>query len=147
MLLESAALLGILGQLLMWLVDYLANRAGTVQFQGKKSKGNHLTKGTPQGNSLSPTLFKMVMNQLLQLNMGSKVQIIAYAEELAIHGGSIGHDILYKQMTTALKKIDTKSMQIGLKFSPDKCEALWYRRNDPDWNFKIAGKLFHGKYQ
>ena len=43
-------------------------------------------------------------------------------------------------MTTELKKIETKVMQLGLKFSPDKCEAIWYRSNDPDWNFKIAGE-------
>ena len=29
-------------------------------------------------------------------------------------------------------------MQLCLKFSPDKCEAIWYRSNDPDFNFKIA---------
>ena len=54
--------------------------------------------------------------------------------------GAIGDAILYKQKTTALKKIETKAMQLGLKFSPDKCEAIWYRSNDPDWNFKIAGE-------
>ena len=41
---------------------------------------------------------------------GSKVRMIAYAEDLAIHGGPIGDDILYKQITTALKKIETKAM-------------------------------------
>ena len=82
----------------------------------------------------------MGINQVLQLNLGSKVEIIAYANDLAIHGGPIGEDILYKQITTALKKIETKPMQLGLRFSPDKCEALWYRSNDPDWNFKIAGE-------
>ena len=79
----------------------------------------------------------MVINQLLQLNLGSKVQMIAYAHDLAIHGGPIADDILYKQMTTALKKIVIKAMQLGLMFSPAKCEVIWYRRNDPDWNFKI----------
>ena len=34
--LESAALLGIRGQLLVWLDDYITNRTGTVQFQGKE---------------------------------------------------------------------------------------------------------------
>ena len=111
----------------MWLNDYLTNRTGTVQFQGKKSKVN-------------PTLFNIVINQLLQLNLGSKVQMIAYADDLAIHGGPIGHDTFYKQMTTALKKIETKAMQLGIKFSHEKCEALWYRSNDPDWNFKIDGE-------
>ena len=42
-------------------------------------------------------------------------------------------------MTTALKKIETKAMQLGLKFSPEKCGALWYRSVDPEYNFKIAG--------
>ena len=63
----------------------------------------------------------------------------AYADDLAIHGGPIGADTVYEQMTTALKKIETKAMQLGLKFSPEKCEALWYRSVDPDWNFKIVG--------
>ena len=54
--LELAALLGIRGQLPVWLDDYFTNRTGTVQFQGMKSKINHLTNGTPQGSSLSPTL-------------------------------------------------------------------------------------------
>ena len=43
-------------------------------------------------------------------------------------------------MITALKKIEHKEMQLGLKFSPDKCEAICYRSNDPDRNFKIAGE-------
>ena len=75
------------GQMLMWLDDYLTNRTGTVHFQGNKSKVNHLTNGTSQGSSMSPTLFNMVINQLLHLNLGSKVQMIAYADDLAIHGG------------------------------------------------------------
>ena len=82
----------------------------------------------------------MVINQLLQLKLGSKVQIIAHADDLAIHGGPIGHDILYKQMTTELKKIETKAMQLGLKFSRTSVRPLWYRSNDPDWHFKIAGE-------
>ena len=54
--------------------------------------------------------------------------------------GAPSEDILYKQMTRALKKIETKALKLCLKFSPDKCEALWYRSNDLDWNFKIAGE-------
>ena len=138
-LLESGALLGIHGRMMMWMDDYLTNRTGTVHFQGKKSKVNHLTNGTPQGSSLSPTLFNMVISRLLQLDLGSKVQMTAYADDLAIHGDPIGEDTVYEQMTNALKKIETKAMQLGLKFPPEKCEALWYRSVDPDWNFKIAG--------
>ena len=61
-LLESAAQLGIRGRLLLWLDDYLTSRIGTVHFQGNTSNVNHLTNGTPQGSSLSPLLFNMVIN-------------------------------------------------------------------------------------
>ena len=81
----------------------------------------------------------MVINRLLQLDLCSKVQMTAYADDLAIYGGAIGEDTVYEQMTTVLKKIENKAMQLGLKFSPEKCEALWYRSVDPDINFKIAG--------
>ena len=64
-LLESAALLGIRGRLLSRLDDYLTNRTGAVHFQGKTSKVNHLSNGIPQGSSLSPVLFNMVINRLL----------------------------------------------------------------------------------
>ena len=80
---ESAALLGI--------------RIGTVQFQGKKSKVNQLTIGTPQGSSLRPTLFNMVINQHLQVDIASTVQMIAYINDPAIHGGPVGDVLLYYQ--------------------------------------------------
>ena len=82
----------------------------------------------------------MVINYLLQLNLGTKVQMIAYADDLEIHGGLVGDDILYTQMTTALKKIETKAMQLCLKFSLDKYVAIWYRSNNPNCTFKIAGE-------
>ena len=66
---------------------------------------------------MNPTLFNMGINQLLQLKLGSKAHMIAYADGLPIHEGPIGGDILYKQMTTALKKIETKAIQLGIKFS------------------------------
>ena len=75
-LLESAALLGIRGRLLLWLDDYLTNRTGTVHFQGKTSKVNHLSNGTPQGSSLSPLLFNMVINRLLQLDLTKENRLI-----------------------------------------------------------------------
>ena len=69
----------------MWLLTTLRTEAELYNSK-ERSPVNHLTNGTPQGNSLSPTLFSMVINQLQQLNRGSKVQMIAYADDLAIHG-------------------------------------------------------------
>ena len=120
--------------------NYPTNRTKPVQFQETKSKVKHLTNGTPQGSSLIPTHFNMVIKQLLQLNLGTKVQMITYANDLAIHWGPIGDGILYKQMTTALKKIETNAMHLGLKFGTN-VGVIWYRNNDPDRNFKIAEEM------
>ena len=99
----------------MWLVDYLTNRTVTVQFQGKKSKGNHLKKWhtTRTRKQYESNTIQHGDQSTTTIEPGSKVQMTAYAYDLAIHGRPIAHDILYKQMTTALKKIETKAMQLG----------------------------------
>ena len=64
-ILESTILQGLTGKLLSWLNNYLTYRSGIVQFQGEHSASQIFENDTPQGSSLSPTLFNMVVNQLL----------------------------------------------------------------------------------
>ena len=96
--------------------------------------------GTPQGSSLSPTLFNMVVNQLLQLNLGKGTQMIAYADDIAISICNMEEHDVYQKMTTALERIKLEAARLGLKFSLSKCEAIWYRSKNPEWHFRIAGE-------
>ena len=84
------------------------------------------------------TPFNMLINQLQQRDMGNKVQTIVYVDELVIHGGPVGDSMFYHQMISALKKMENEAVRLGLKFSPAKCGAIWYRSNNSDWHFKIT---------
>ena len=139
-ILESTLRQGIKGKIIAWLDNYLTHRSGIVQFQGESSATQTFNNGTPQGSSLSPTLFNMVINQLLQLNLGKGTQMIAYADDIAISISNMGEHKVYQKMTTALERIELEAVRLGLKFSPSKCEAIWYRSKNPEWHFKIAGK-------
>ena len=57
--------LGIKGNMLAYIVDYLNDRKGTVKFQGSKSQVKDFDLGTPQGSCISPFLFNIIMNRLI----------------------------------------------------------------------------------
>ena len=88
-------------QLLMWLVDYITTQNVTVQVQGKKSKVNNLSNGTPQGSNT----IQHGDQSTTTTDLDSKVQMVAYADDLVIYGGPIGGDILYKQKVTTQNKM------------------------------------------
>ena len=66
--------------------------------------------------------------------------MIAYAEGIAISISNMGEHEVYQRMTTALEIIEFEAARLGLKFSPNKCEAIWYRSKNPEWHFRIAGE-------
>ena len=56
---------GVRGRLLAWIEDYLQHRRARVRFQGLRSTYRELENGTPQGGILSPSLFNLLMEQLV----------------------------------------------------------------------------------
>ena len=144
-ILECMIKQGIGGKLLIWVRDFLHQRKGAVHFQGHDSEVGNFTNGTPQGSSLSPTLFNMVINQLLKLDMGHGIYLTAYADDLVLYGSGDSEDTIWDKMTTALGRLETKATQLGLNFSPTKCEAMWFRANNPTWHFRIGGQIIPWK--
>ena len=106
----------------------------------KHSTCQIIQNGTPQGISLSPTLFNMVVNQLLKLDLGRGIQMIEYADELAINISNLGETALQKRTATALERIGYKTTHLWLKFSPNRCEAIWHRIQNPECHFRISGE-------
>ena len=64
----------------------------------------------------------MVVNQLLQLDLGRGIQMITYAYDIAISISNMGETEVYQKMTTALERIEFEAARLGLKFSPSKYE-------------------------
>ena len=74
---------GIAGNMLHWIRSYLHNRRARVTVNGQKGKKVLLRHGVPQGGVLSPTLFHVFINYLIQL-MPKGIYPALYADDLVM---------------------------------------------------------------
>ena len=78
-MLTSLISAGIKGNLIKWLQNYLSDRKATLLFQGAKSDTSNFDNGTPQGSTLSPTLFIYLVDQLHSVVLPRGVKMLTYA--------------------------------------------------------------------
>ena len=123
--LEAAVEMGIKGNLLAWIKDYLSDRKGHVNFQGETSDTLGFENGTPQGSVISPLLFNLVMNKLVRKEDYPKsVTLVSYADDVKI----INHlpKKKPKDFLKALRIFERKCRELGLKISIEKTKAMCY---------------------
>ena len=119
---------GVEGNTLRWLQDFLHDRTSTVRLQGTFSEERTMPGGTPQGSTLSPLLFNIIMDELLQIRLPESVRVMCYADDLAIV--AVGQDRL-QQVNETLEVLGARSRQLGLLISPQKSRAISFRSPRP----------------
>ena len=82
-LLKKLVVYGIDGSELLWFEDYLFNRTQTVRFSDVLSKATPITHGVPQGSTLGPLLFAILINDLDQIL--KETRILLYADDTVIY--------------------------------------------------------------
>ena len=134
---------GVNGNMLAWLKDYLSDRKGYTIVQGVESDPIHLENGTPQGSVLSPFLFNVLIDKLLQTiesELGPvafpKVTVIAYADDIALVSNHAFGPALMNKAAYALEIV---SNILGLKINVSKTKAMAWNHSHflPDFCFKI----------
>ncbi|XP_031779861.1 uncharacterized protein LOC116416283 [Nasonia vitripennis] len=124
---KEAGLHGMPGPLLNWLQGMLTRRTvisslGTVTVSGKVSKG------CAQGGVVSPTIWCLVANGLLEALNGWGCYAQAYADDflILIKGSEIGPAMDAIQL--ALRKVERWYCSTGLSVNPDKVEMVIFSR-------------------
>lgn len=123
---KAAEKKGINKFIINWMESMLKNRSVTASIKGGSIAYNP-TRGCPQGGCLSPTMWSLVLDDLLEkLEKDTKIKVIAFADDLAIvrTGEITAQKDLVKEINKSLNLIKKWCENKGLKVHPDKAAAM-----------------------
>lgn len=82
-------------------------------------------KGCPQGSNSGPTLWNVVADSALELDLGSHTTIQAYADDFLVVVGASGRQTIEAEANRALKKLEEWSSRFKLNFAEEKSQLLY----------------------
>ena len=117
-----------------WYKYFLNNRHICVSYKGIEIQ-KKLTKGTPQGGCLSPLIWNVAFDSLLDIfDCDRRVKIVGFADDAALFVEGGGIDIVHTLMQTAISQVLTWGCSSGLEFAPDKTIAVLFTHKHYDIN-------------
>ena len=119
-ILEHLASLGIKGELLQIIKDYLSDRYSKLYYKGYLTpEAKKFELGTPQGGVLSPFLFNILMDKLLKsITLPSNnCKIICYADDICIRTSTA------PEMQNILDQLTNVTKDLGLVISIPKTKC------------------------
>lgn len=121
--------------LVNWISFMLRNRVIHANF-GNSSEVGYARNGTPQGGILSPLLWLLVMDDLLQELTEAGYHIVCYADDLAILATGKFENTLAELMQSALTIVRRWATKNGLRINPGKTELCLFtkKRRIPNIN-------------
>lgn len=135
-IIERLNTLGISTYLVNYIESYFADRKLNIARHSLQ-----LTQGVPQGSVLGPTLWNILYNSVLDLELPENCQTVAYADDLALIVKANDSKTLIDNSNTSLEAINNWMKENSLKLAPAKTEALLVRgsRRKADICFTLDG--------
>ena len=124
-ILSSLVCAGVKGKLLSWLRDFLTDRKGFLLFQGGLSQVHDFENRTPQGSTLSPTLFNYLVDQLHDIQLPRGVKLLRYADDFVLYQPNDSHHI-HNDLAVSLRAIEEKLQDIGLQIFVNKTKVGYF---------------------
>ncbi|CAI2737970.1 unnamed protein product, partial [Dicrocoelium dendriticum] len=129
--------IGITGNLLSWIADFLRGRTMRVQVNQTLSAPVPMTSGIPQGSVLGPELFKLYINDL---PTALQTDCLIYADDLKLWSTvSSIEDV--DRLQGALDQLHEWSIKWELPVNRDKCAVLPMGGTEPYGAYHIGGFL------
>jgi hypothetical protein len=106
-----------------FLKEYLTGRKMKVRVGASTSRSANVTSGVVQGSTLGPTLFLAYINQVAELELSEKSQMILFADDIVlIH--SLDEGISEIQIQSDLNQIYQCLMDMALMLNTSKCKYM-----------------------
>ena len=121
--------IGIGGNLLSFLQNYLSNRYQSVVVEGQKSEPGLIRAGVPQGSVLGPLLFLVYINDLPN-NIDSHIKL--FADDTTLYIDVDSHERAANVLNSDLVQIKSWAKQWLVNFSAPKTKLMTcsFRNND-----------------
>ena len=128
--------IGIHGNMLNWITNFITNRTFQVKVNGHLSSIRKTQRGLPQGSVLSPTLFNIYINDVVQTVKHSSMAL--FADDIAIWSRNKDPRKLQNDIQNDLNNIEIWSTKWKLKLSVPKTKTMTFtRKPKPELNFKL----------
>jgi len=135
--------MGLNGNTLNFVADFLASRSIRVRVGVAMSNSYHLQNGTPHGSVISPLLFLIMVNDIEEPN--NRVRLSLYADDSATWKSGPNLAALIKDIQRFLDRLTEFFDRWGFKLSVAKTEATVFTRNRQfrpnDVKLTIGGSL------
>ena len=126
-----------------WVKAFLADRRAKVNFNGVVSKSKAFKAGVPQGAVISPTLFSIFIDDILDdVQTDQRIHASMYADDLAIWCQSNDIRAAEESMQKAINKLQTWAERWKMTISKDKTEVTFFS-TDPH-EARYHPKIFLG---
>jgi hypothetical protein len=117
--------LGISGNVLQWISNYLTNRQQQVTIEAATSDTMSITAGVPQGSVLGPLLFLIYINDL-PVNVTSNLYM--FADDTCLYVSSKNLPLNENQLSNDLREITTWANRWLVDFNPNKTTSMLISR-------------------
>lgn len=137
-LLYKLSKIGIEGNLLQWFQNYLTDRTIRVRIDGHLSDPFPMRCGVPQGATLSPLLFNIMMSDFPTT---PQVDNLVFADDITIMSSNRDPKTVQMHLQKHLNLITTWAEKWGFTINPNKTKMqhFTYRKLDTP-NFTLSGK-------
>ena len=118
--------------LVRWVQAWLANRLAWAKVEGERSRARLFQQGLPQGSVLSPLLFLVYINDLVETVARGGVKVSAFADDLAVwHTGRTVEECR-RRLQEASDRVAEWSEEWLMKVSVGKCAVKLFSKDKRD---------------
>ena len=125
-LIEKLFDMGVPGQLVVWIEDYLNNRVIRTKLNNNISNAGDLLCGVPQGSILGPTLFLCYINDLAMYMHEIDVGIFLYADDAVIYHSGDSEEQMKSVLEHSFQCINTWCSKNYININVDKTKFCIY---------------------
>ena len=137
-LLVKLEAIGVSGNFLSWIEDWLTDRVQRVVLNGKCSKWTKVLSGVPQGSVLGPILFLIFINDIDCALDATSTILFKFADDSKLLQ-PVGSEIDRKKLQDAVNSLHKWCLDWGMMLNLDKCKVMHFGHNNPLYSYVIGG--------